>query len=138
MPQYKYVYFQSVLQPLQVVADVSSTKDMDRLVAETVAKFGKLDVLVTRVGHIGLSGIKHSNFMQVYDRMTKVMLRPVVYLTHIAVPHLIKTNGSIVHLSSFLAENPVSFKTEISTCMPSSLHLLSRENINLRVAHLTL
>ena len=89
------------------MADVTKTKDAESLVRRTVNKFGKLDVLVTNMYKWDLGGAKHPNFMKVFDNSFKSHLRSAAHLTHLAAPHLAKTNGTIVHISCIVSENPV-------------------------------
>ena len=91
-----------------MVADVTKPKDAKNLILETVNKFGKIDVLVNYMGTGDWAGIKHRNFMTVYDQVMKKHLRAVMYLTQQAVPYLIKSNGTIINFSSILSLNPVS------------------------------
>ncbi len=46
--------------------------------------------------------------IDIYDRVMKLNLRSVVYLTHLAVEHLEKTKGVIINVSSGLGLKPVS------------------------------
>uniref|UniRef100_A0A914CTA4 Uncharacterized protein n=1 Tax=Acrobeloides nanus TaxID=290746 RepID=A0A914CTA4_9BILA len=78
---------------------IEDDKTCDDLINKTVQKFGKLDVLVNNAGICGKHGIDQNsmeNFKYVFD----VNLRSVVYLTQLAIPHLEKTNGNIVNVSS--------------------------------------
>lgn len=97
------------LQPLQVVANVAKSKDAKNLIQETVSKFGKLDVLVNYMGRGDWAGIRHSNFLTVFDQVMKTHLRSTMYLCQQAVPHLLMTNGTIINFSSILSLNPVKY-----------------------------
>lgn len=46
--------------------------------------------------------------MKEYDRTLDVNLRSAVSLSLMALPHLIKTKGNIVNVSSISGHNPVS------------------------------
>ena len=87
---------------------MTRSKDIRRLIDETVSRFGRLDILINNGGLPDWAGIKHKNFMQVFDKMLRTHLRSAVYLTYLAVPHLMKTNGTVVSVSHILASNPVS------------------------------
>lgn len=90
--------------PLAIVADV--TKDGERIVKETIDFFGKLDVLVNNVGiwmEDNIAELKMSDFDRVFDTNT----RSVIYLTKLCVPHLAKTKGNIVTVSSVSTLKPV-------------------------------
>lgn len=80
-------------------ADVTSNDDMKRVIDETIKKFGKLDVLVNNAGIIETGTIENTS-MEQYDRVMNTNIRSIYHLTMLAVPHLIKTQGSIVNVSS--------------------------------------
>jgi NAD(P)-dependent dehydrogenase (short-subunit alcohol dehydrogenase family) len=46
--------------------------------------------------------------IDIYDRVMKLNLRSVVYLTHLAVEHLEKTKGVIINVSGVASLKPVS------------------------------
>ncbi|CAD0199259.1 unnamed protein product [Chrysodeixis includens] len=89
--------------PLVLVADVTQDKDAQRIVNETVRYFGKLDILINNAGMGGAASITAENAMAVYDKLMSTNLRSVVYLTHLAAPHIIKTKGNIINISSVCA-----------------------------------
>lgn len=84
-------------KPLPIVADVST--DAKRIIDETIKHFGQLDVLVNNAG-IFMTDTLDNMKMTVYDRIMDTNLRSVVVLSHLAVPHLEKTKGNIVNVSS--------------------------------------
>lgn len=83
--------------PLAIVADV--TKDAERIVAEAVGHFGQLDVLINNAGII-VRDAADAVDMAHYDSMMDTNVRGVVQLTMAAVPHLEKTKGNILNVSS--------------------------------------
>lgn len=84
---------------LSVVSDVNIEADRVRVVNETIAKFGKIDVLVNNAG-IGDGGELLKTTMEQYDNVMNTNVRSVFHLTQLATPHLIKTKGNIVNISS--------------------------------------
>ncbi|CAH2049021.1 unnamed protein product, partial [Iphiclides podalirius] len=87
-------------KPLVIKADVSNDADGKRIIVETIENFGRIDVLVNNAGTGEFVDITSENFMESYDQIINVNLRGVVYLTHQAIPHLIKSKGNIINLSS--------------------------------------
>uniref|UniRef100_A0A914WWT4 Uncharacterized protein n=1 Tax=Plectus sambesii TaxID=2011161 RepID=A0A914WWT4_9BILA len=83
---------------LVVAGDVTKEEDTKRLIAETVNKFGKLDVLVNNAGGGGVCDI--SQPLTVFDDIININLRSVLALCQEAIPHLKKTKGNIVNVSS--------------------------------------
>merc|ERR1719320_1112741 len=64
-----------------------------------VAKYGKFDVLVNNAGVLELGSIENTSLEQ-YDRVMNINVRSIYNLTMLAVPHLEKTQGNIVNVSS--------------------------------------
>lgn len=89
----------SAPQPLTVVADVTNETDAERIITDTIEKFGRLDVLINSAGIIESGTIETSSLEQ-YDRIMNTNVRSIFHLTQLAVPHLIKTKGNVVNLSS--------------------------------------
>jgi len=64
-----------------------------------LSKTSRLDVLVNAAGHIS-SGTIENTTLSAWDAMMNVNLRSVFYLMQLATPHLSKTKGNIVNISS--------------------------------------
>lgn len=84
-------------EPLCIVADI--TIDAQRVIEETIRKYGSLDILINNAGITANDSIDTFN-MDKFDRIMSINFRAAVELTHLAVPHLIKAKGSIVNVSS--------------------------------------
>ncbi|XP_047029916.1 17-beta-hydroxysteroid dehydrogenase 14-like [Helicoverpa zea] len=95
-------------KPLVLVADVSKDEDAKRIVDETLRAFGKIDILVNNAGIGDPASIQSEHAMAVFDKVMTTNLRSAVYLTHLAAPHLVKTKGNIVNISSVAAFKAIS------------------------------
>jgi meso-butanediol dehydrogenase/(S,S)-butanediol dehydrogenase/diacetyl reductase len=84
---------------LALIADVSDSQSVDDLVASTVKRFGRLDVLVNNAGvHEGGDPAEITN-----EQWRKVMSTDadgVFFGCRAAIPHLLKTKGAIVNTAS--------------------------------------
>lgn len=93
-----------------MVADVTNEADAQRLIKETIVRFGRLDVLVNNAGIAQVTSILDPESIVNYDKVNNLDVRSMVILTLLAVPHLIETKGNIVNISSICAKKPVSNK----------------------------
>ncbi|KPI95964.1 3-oxoacyl-[acyl-carrier-protein] reductase FabG [Papilio xuthus] len=87
-------------KPLVLKVDVSNEVEAKSLIDKTIEHFGKLDILVNNAGIGSSFDIVNDGFMQNFDDLMNVNLRAAVYLTHLAIPHLIQTKGNIINISS--------------------------------------
>ncbi len=84
---------------LAVVADLARVADCERAVAETVTRFGRLDVLVNCAG-VWVEGPTAAMTEADWDRVVDVNLKGTFFTCRFAIPHLAATRGCIVNLSS--------------------------------------
>ncbi|MEF8730581.1 MAG: pteridine reductase [Candidatus Accumulibacter meliphilus] len=88
-------------------ADLLDVETLPRLVADTVARFGRLDALVnnassffpTPLGTIDLAS---------WDDLIGSNLKAPLFLTQAAAPHLIAAQGSVVNITDIHAERPLA------------------------------
>jgi len=83
-----------------VTGDVTDANVRERLIKETIEKFGQLDVLVNNVGFCNAPQLTADTPIDIFDKIFDVNLRSMVILTQLAIPHLEKTKGNIVNISS--------------------------------------
>ncbi|KAJ8721914.1 hypothetical protein PYW08_004316 [Mythimna loreyi] len=101
--------------PLVLVADISKDEDVKRIISETLREFGKLDILINNAGIGGNVSILAENAMQTFDQVMTTNLRAIVYLTNLAAPHIVKTKGNIINISSVAAYRAIG-KESFSYC----------------------
>lgn len=82
-----------------IPADLNKESDIENIVKSTIDHYGQLDVLVNNAGIIETGTIENTTLAQ-YDRLMNTNVRSIYYLTMLAVPHLLKTKGNIVNVSS--------------------------------------
>lgn len=86
-------------ETLVIQADVTVESDSVKIIDTTVKHFGRINVLVNNAGIIQTGTIENTSLEQ-YDTVMNTNMRSIYYLTMLAVPHLIKTEGTIVNVSS--------------------------------------
>jgi NAD(P)-dependent dehydrogenase (short-subunit alcohol dehydrogenase family) len=81
--------------------DVAREADVQRVIDDVVAAFGRLDVLVNNAGIGGASKPTHEISEQEWDALMAVNVKGVFFCTKHALPHLLRGGGgSIINLSS--------------------------------------
>ena len=84
---------------LVVAGDVSKSAFADEIIGAAVNRFGALDTLVNNAG-VGGSTMVHKTSDAEIDRIIDINVKGVIYLSRAAIPHLRKSGGSIVNISS--------------------------------------
>ncbi|CAG2170127.1 unnamed protein product [Oppiella nova] len=113
------------LQPLEVVADVGDVGDCRRLIGTTIDTFTRIDVLVNNAAKGVQRHITDQDIMAHYDDCMDTNMRSVVLLTHLCAPHLAKTNGVIVNISSAMSTIPTSGGS-LYTMFKSAIDMLTK------------
>lgn len=86
-------------EALLLPADVTAETDLRTAFDSAISRTGRLDVLVNAAGHISNGTVENTSLAD-WDAMMNVNLRSVFYLMQLATPHLIKTAGNVVNVSS--------------------------------------
>lgn len=105
------------LKPLTIVGDLNSESDVERIVNTTIEQLKQIDVLVNNAGIMSAGTIETTSLEQ-YDKIMTTNVRAPYYLTMLAVPHLLKTKGNIVNVSSVAGVR--SFPNILAYCMSKS------------------
>ncbi|KQS03778.1 short-chain dehydrogenase [Sphingomonas sp. Leaf357] len=85
-----------------IVCDVSDDAAIASLVAQTVDRFGGIDILVSNAGIQGGPAADPLD-MSVFDRVLAINLRSMVVLTKHALPHMAKREGASVILTASIS-----------------------------------
>ena len=86
-------------QALSIRADLSVDSEADRVVDQTVERFGGIDVLVNAAGFL-TTGTIETTSIDTWDEMMNLNVRAVFRLMQRSVPSLIERRGNIVNVSS--------------------------------------
>lgn len=102
------------LKPLIVIGDMNTEKDVENVMKMTIDKFSQLDVLVNNAGILESGSIENTSLDQ-YDRVMNTNVRGPYHLTMLAAPHLVKSKGNIINVSSVTGLR--SFPNVLAYCM---------------------
>ncbi|KAL3571300.1 hypothetical protein D5086_028549 [Populus alba] len=83
-----------------IPTDISKVEDSERFINEAVNHFGKLDHLVNNAGVIQIDMFEDCKQISDFATLTNTNFWGSVYTTHFAIPHLRKSKGRIVGISS--------------------------------------
>lgn len=89
---------------LGVHADITHQEDVDRLFAQTLERFGRLDVLVNNAGRSMRGKVLDTTPEQFRDLM-ELNLIALVRCTRAAAPHLLEQRGHVVNIGSLAAKS---------------------------------
>jgi NAD(P)-dependent dehydrogenase (short-subunit alcohol dehydrogenase family) len=81
--------------------DVSDEKEVEKVYAQVVKEFGKLDATVNNAGIAGADKPTHNLTEKEWDAVMNLNVKGVFFCTKYAIPHMQKSGGgSIINLSS--------------------------------------
>ena len=85
-----------------IETDVSKSGEVKKAIEETINKFGKLDIVSNNAG-IQRYGTVESTPENEWDEVININLKSVYLVSHYSIPHLRKTKGTIVNMTSVQA-----------------------------------
>jgi NAD(P)-dependent dehydrogenase (short-subunit alcohol dehydrogenase family) len=88
-----------------LVADVSSPTDAARTVAEAIDRWGRVDALINNAGAGAILPLAEATVERITDIFSVNVIGPSL-LASAALPHLEKTRGAIVNVSSTFGHKP--------------------------------
>ncbi|PIO73853.1 oxidoreductase, short chain dehydrogenase/reductase family protein [Teladorsagia circumcincta] len=97
--------------------DLAADSAPKTIVDNTINKFNKIDSLVNSAGILRAGEVLNSD-ISVYDELFNVNVRCLVRLTRAALPHIIKSKGAVVNVSSI--NGPCPFPGVTYYCMSKS------------------
>ena len=86
----------------RVSGDVAIPEEATILVEEAARLLGGIDVVVNNAGMV-MRGRFADTTPEVWDRVVRTNLLGAAYVTHAALPHVLRSRGSIVFVSSLVA-----------------------------------
>jgi len=116
---------------LAVQCDVSVESDCKKLIDETIKNFNKVDVLINNAG-ISMRALFNNTELSVIKKVMDINFWGTVCCTKFALPHLLKSKGSVVGISSIAGYLGLPARTGYSAskyAMQGFLDALRTENL---------
>jgi dehydrogenase/reductase SDR family protein 7B len=116
---------------LLIQGDVAKEEDCKVLIEETMAKFGRIDILINNAG-MSMRAVFNQTDLSVIKQMMDINFWGTVFCTKFALPYLLKTKGSVVGVSSVAGYKGLPGRTGYSAskfAMQGFLESLRIENI---------
>lgn len=107
---------------IYVQADVSTAAGVEKLFAEAVAAYGKIDVVVNAAGIVPEGNVETCDEDE-WDRVMRINVKSVYLMAHHAIPHLRKTKGCMVNITSTVAVKGVANRASYSASKGAVLSL---------------
>jgi NAD(P)-dependent dehydrogenase (short-subunit alcohol dehydrogenase family) len=93
-------------EALALTTDVTDPEQCRRAVDDTVSRFGRLDILICSAG-LSLRGYFEGSSLEALERVMRVNFFGALYATHFALPHVKRSRGSLVAISSLTGKRGI-------------------------------
>lgn len=105
-----------------LTADAASPKDAERTIAEAIDRWGRLDALINNAGAGAILPLAEAKADRITDIFSVNVLGPSL-LASAALPHLQKTRGSIINISSTFGHKPAAGLSHYAASKAALEHL---------------
>ena len=119
-------------ETLVVETDVTDTEACRHLVDRSVHAFGGVDVLVNNAGIGMVARFEEVKDLSIYERLMQVNYLGSVYPTSFALPHLQKSRGQIVAISSLAGLTGVPLRTGYAATKHAQIGFFDSLRVELR------
>ena len=117
---------------LAIKTDVSEEEECKNLIEKTIERYGNIDILVNNAG-ISMRAVFDDTNLAVIKKLMDVNFWGTVFCTKYALPHLLKTRGTVAGVSSIAGYIGLPGRTGYSAskfAMHGFLEALRTENLN--------
>jgi dihydroanticapsin dehydrogenase len=112
---------------IAIVGDIRKKTDVENVVKSTLEHFGKIDILVNNAGIFPKVKPLHEISEEEWNEVIDVNLTGQFRFTKAVIPHLMKTNGCIVNVSSDAGlKSFENFEADAYTASKGALVLLTK------------
>ncbi|XP_046562057.1 uncharacterized oxidoreductase MexAM1_META1p0182-like [Haliotis rubra] len=88
---------------LTAIGDLRKAEFRKTLIFRTIEKYGKIDVLINNASVLYVSPLEKLPEEQ-FDEILDINLKSHVFLTKLALPHLLETKGNVINISSAITD----------------------------------
>ena len=101
-------------ESLVVPSDIGEEKACQKMIEETVSKWGRIDALVNNAGRTMWTTLEDMTDTSIIEQVMRINYFGAAYCTYYALPHLKESKGRIVSVSSVAGLNGVPTRTAYS------------------------
>jgi short-subunit dehydrogenase len=98
-------------EALAIPTDVADESQCKALVEKTIAAFDRLDMLINNAGLAVIARLEDYSNLSLFQHTMDVNFYGAVYCTYYALPHLIRSRGRIVAVSSLGGKTPLPYNS---------------------------
>ena len=102
------------IEAIALNGDISDQHFCNKLIDNTVSHFGQLDVLINNAGMSAKASLEEGS-LDIFKKVIDINLLGTVYASKFAIPHLKKSKGSLLFISSLAGIHGLPFFTSYST-----------------------
>ena len=84
---------------LALYLDAAKLEDNKEMVERTIQEYGRIDILICNAG-ISMRALFEDTKLEVFQKLMDINFYGAIYATKFAIPHLLKTKGTIIAISS--------------------------------------
>lgn len=128
-------------EAITVITDVRKITDCENLITETIKHYKKVDILINNAGISMRASFEELDLSVIHELMDTNFFG-AVYCVKFALPHLLKTKGTVIGISSVAGLTPLPGRTGYSAskfALDGFLNTLRLENkkkgLNVLVVH---
>ena len=113
-----------------VTGDVTQKEDVQNIVDSTIQHYGQLNVLINNAGATRARNFNNCE-VEDLDWVFNIIVRSVFMMTKAAAPHLEKTQGTIINMSSLAGLRPLPYALPYSMCKAMVDHFTRATSLTL-------
>ena len=129
------------IEAIALNGDISDQSFCEKLISSTVSHFGQLDILINNAGMSAKASLEEGS-LDIFKKVVDINLLGTAYASKFAIPHLKKSKGSLLFISSLAGIHGLPFFTSYSTskmaltALSDSLRIeLHGQNIHIGTAY---